>query len=156
MGRKKQNRFCPRCGEPVEINDNFCANCGRKITAKKHRRRDQPAGKGKNWKLITVITVGVLIIGGVIFSGVKRKKERKIYAAHNTGQIVSIVSQFDCSCGRCDKTLAECDCPTAKDTQAYIRELVNQGKYSRKEILQMVNKKYGYYKGKEPLIKNSS
>ncbi|MBW2000678.1 MAG: hypothetical protein JRJ29_22295, partial [Deltaproteobacteria bacterium] len=46
---------------------------------------------------------------------------------------------------------ATCDCPTAKDTYAYISDLVNRGKFSRKEVLQMVNRRYGHFTGKEPL-----
>ncbi|MBW1999682.1 MAG: cytochrome c-type biogenesis protein CcmH, partial [Deltaproteobacteria bacterium] len=142
MAKKRRNRFCPGCRELLEPSDRFCPNCGRRIPGEKRRQIAQPQ-KGNNWKWVAITSVGVAILVVVIFSGISKNKEKRIYAAHNTAQIASIVSEFDCSCGQCDKTLATCDCPTAKDTYAYISDLVNRGKFSRKEVLQMVNRRYG-------------
>ncbi|MBW2064710.1 MAG: cytochrome c-type biogenesis protein CcmH [Deltaproteobacteria bacterium] len=150
MAKKRQSKFCPGCGELIEPGDKFCPQCGRRIPGEKRRHIAQQR-KGTNWKWVAIVSMGVAILVVVIFSGVNKNKEKKIYAAHNTAQIASIVSQFDCSCGQCDKILATCDCPTAQDTYAYISDLVNGGKYSRKEVIQMVNRRYGHYIGKEPL-----
>lgn len=71
-------------------------------------------------------------------------RRQAINTAHNTALIANIVSAFDCSCGQCDKTLESCDCPTAVQTNEYISKAVGKGTYSRKEVIEMVNRRYGH------------
>jgi cytochrome c-type biogenesis protein CcmH/NrfF len=80
----------------------------------------------------------------VVVSGISSNKQKAVNVAHNNSQIQSVVSAFDCSCGQCDKTLANCDCPTAKDTTEYIAKLVGAEKYSPKEVISKVNERYGH------------
>jgi hypothetical protein len=53
---------------------------------------------------------------------------------------------------KCEKTLGNCDCPTAKEIYAYISKAVGKEKYSRKEIIEMVNQRYGHLMRKAPVF----
>jgi hypothetical protein len=80
----------------------------------------------------------------VVVSGMGTNAQKDVNRAYNTAQIASVAIEFDCSCGNCDKTLPNCDCPTAKDTYAYITKKVEKAKYSRLEVIRMVNDRYGH------------
>ena len=89
----------------------------------------------------------VAILTACIVSGMNANAEKKaVDRPHNIAHIKSIVAAFDCSCGDCEKTLKDCECPTAEETNRYISKLVGKEKYSRKEIVSMVNQRYGYLK----------
>ena len=60
-------------------------------------------------------------------------------------------SLFDCNCGTCDKTLADCDCPTAIEENKYIEDAVATAQYTRKEIIEMVARRYGGLINKDAL-----
>jgi hypothetical protein len=91
------------------------------------------------------LVVAILMAGIVL--GMNANAEKKAAnRPHNIALIKSIVAAFDCSCGECKKTLKDCECPTAEETNRYISKLVGKEKYSRKEIASKVNQRYGYLK----------
>jgi predicted nucleic acid-binding Zn ribbon protein len=139
MAKRTKRNFCPECGTAIRGRENFCSNCGNKTS-----KRRIGATKSRNWKWIAISVVAVVALITVVVAGKRSNEQKAVNVAHNTAQIGSIVSAFDCSCGQCDKTLANCDCPTAKDTIGYIGKLVGGGKYSRKEVVSMVNERYGH------------
>ncbi len=139
-GKRKKN-FCPKCGTAVRANENFCSNCGNNMSRKRAGAR-----RTSNWKWIALSVVVVAALITVVIAGKRSNQHKAVNVAHNNAQIQSIVSAFDCSCGQCDLALDNCDCPTAKDTIEYISTLVGDGKYSRKEVLNMVNERYGFLK----------
>jgi predicted nucleic acid-binding Zn ribbon protein len=144
MAKQRKGNFCPKCGNAMRARENFCSNCGNKTS-----NRRGGARKTHNWKWIAVTVVAIAALITVVVSGMSSNKQKSVNLAHNTAQIAGIVSAFDCSCGQCDKTLANCDCPTAQDTTGYISKLVGAEKYTRKEVVTMVNERYGH------LIKDS-
>jgi cytochrome c-type biogenesis protein CcmH/NrfF len=105
--------------------------------------------KLQNWIWVTGLTIVIALVITVMVSGMGTNGQRNVNHAHNTAQIASVAAEFDCSCGNCDKTLQNCDCPTARDTFAYITQEVEKAKYSRLEVIRMVNDRYGH------LINNS-
>lgn len=107
--------------------------------------------KQQNWLWITGSVVAVAVLITVVVAGMSSNQQKSVNRAHNTAQIAGIAAEFDCSCGSCDKTLQNCDCPTAKDMYGYITKNVEKGKYSRLEIIRMVNDRYGYLKNKSLL-----
>lgn len=139
MTTRKKRNFCPKCGTAIRGSDKFCSKCGNKISNKK-----TGASRSLNWKWISIAVVVVAALIAFVVSGISSNKQKSVNLAHNDVQIRSIVAAFDCSCGQCDRTLANCDCPTAKDTKNYISRLIDNEKYSRKEIVQRVNKRYGH------------
>jgi predicted nucleic acid-binding Zn ribbon protein len=139
MAKRTKRNFCPKCGTAVRTRENFCSNCGNKTS-----NRRGGARKTHNWKWIAITVVALAALITVVVSGMSSNNQKSVNLAHNTAQIGSIVSAFDCSCGQCDKTLANCDCPTAKDTTEYVAQLVGEEKYSRKEIISKVNERYGH------------
>lgn len=142
MVKKKTKKFCPKCGNSILAGEKYCSGCGRKIYEKGKRRE-----KGPNWVWIGGIVITGAILVTVVVLGIGPNKKESINRAHNTAQISSIVSEFDCSCGQCEKTLSNCDCPTAKETYAYISKAVGKEKYSHKEIIEMVKQRYGHFRG---------
>ncbi len=139
MTNAKKRNFCPKCGHAIKTGGGFCSNCGSKTSNKRTGSR-----KTRNRLWIGGIVVAVVILITVIASGITSNKQKAVIRAHNTAQMASIASAFDCSCAQCDKTLANCDCPTAEETMGYIAKAVDKEKYSRKEIIKMVNTRYGY------------
>ncbi len=135
MSEKNQNRFCPHCGHSKQPQARFCPRCG--------RRADRRGPKAVWVWIGGGALLGVLVTFFVV-SGMRDRGRQAVSASHNTALIANIVSAFDCSCGQCEKTLESCDCPTAVQTNEYIAQVVDKGRYSRKEIIQMVNKRYGY------------
>lgn len=142
MAKRKKNIFCPNCGSAVRAADSFCASCGNKRSGKINRpRKDR---KRPNWMWITGLVLVAAFTAGFIVAGMSGKEQPEVNRAHNTALIAAVASEFDCSCGNCDKTLQNCDCPTAKDTFAYISQKIRNGAYSRLEVIKMVNDRYGY------------
>jgi predicted nucleic acid-binding Zn ribbon protein len=139
MAKQTKRNFCPKCGTAIRARENFCSNCGNKTS-----NRRGGARKTHNWKWIAITVVALAALIAVVVSGMSSNNQKTVNLAHNTAQIGSIVSAFDCSCGQCDKTLANCDCPTAKDTTEYVAKLVGEEKYSRKEVISKVNERYGH------------
>jgi predicted nucleic acid-binding Zn ribbon protein len=139
MAKRIKRNFCPKCGTAVRTRENFCSNCGNKTSNKRGGAR-----KTLNWKWIAITVVALAALITVVVSGMNSNNQKSVNLAHNTAQIGSVVSAFDCSCGQCDKTLANCDCPTAKDTTEYIAKLVGEEKYSRKQVISKVNERYGH------------
>jgi anti-sigma-K factor RskA len=144
MAKRTKRNFCSKCGTAVRTREKFCSNCGNKTS-----NRRGGARKTHNWKWIATTVVAVAALISVVVSGISSNKQKSVNVAHNNSQIQSVVAAFDCSCGQCEKTLANCDCPTAKDTTEYIAKLVGEEKYSRKEVISKVNERYGH------LISNS-
>ena len=63
---------------------------------------------------------------------------------YTSPEVVSIAAAFNCSCGQCDKKLLDCDCPTARETNQYIADNLAKEKYSRRQVIEMVNNRYGH------------
>jgi hypothetical protein len=147
MTKKNRKKFCPKCGKVIKSREKFCSRCGNKIS----NGAIAGARIGQNWVWITVSVVAVAVLITVVVAGMNSNKQKAVDRTYNSPQIASIVSAFDCSCGNCDKTLADCDCPTAKETNEYISERVAKNKYSRREIIEMVNNKYGHLINKKEL-----
>ena len=139
MAKRTKKNFCSKCGNAIRARESFCSNCGNKTS-----NRRGGARKTHNWKWIAITVVALAALITVVVSGMSSNNQKSVNLAHNTAQIGSVVSAFDCSCGQCDKTLANCDCPTAKDTTEYIAKLVGEEKYSRKEVISKVNERYGH------------
>lgn len=139
MTTHKKRNFCPKCGTVIKGSDNFCSKCGNKISNKRTGAR-----RSLDWKWISIAVVVVAALIAFVVSGISSNKQKSVNLSHNNAQIRSIVAAFDCSCGQCDRTLANCDCPTANDTKKYISRLIDNGKYSRKEVIQIVKKRYGH------------
>ncbi|MBW1698958.1 MAG: cytochrome c-type biogenesis protein CcmH [Deltaproteobacteria bacterium] len=149
MGNKKKRKFCPQCGNAMRASDQYCGACGLKAAQDSGIR--PKIKKNQNWIWITASVAAAAVLITIVVSGMISGKEKAIYSAHNTAQIQSIISAFDCSCGQCDKTLKDCDCPTAKEMNEYIAKAVAREKYSRKEIIRMVNDRYGHLINKAEL-----
>ena len=147
MTKKKRMKFCPKCGKAIKSRGNFCSKCGSKIS----KRAVAGARIGQNWVWITVSVIAVAVLITVVVAGMNSNKRKVVNRTYKSSQIAGIVSAFDCSCGNCDKTLANCDCPTAKETNKYISKRVAKNKYSRREIIEMVNNKYGHLINKKEL-----
>lgn len=142
MEKRKERKFCPKCGHVIRPGDQFCSTCGEKL-------RYEAAGKprtnrNKNWILVAASVFIAAALIALVVSGGNWGKEKPVYSARNTAEIQSVVSVFGCSCGQCDKTLAECDCPTAREMRDYIAKAVVEGNHTRKEIIQMENDRYGH------------
>lgn len=142
MAKHQKNKFCSDCGKAVSAGDHFCASCGNKISNKPNKTIK--ARKQQNWLWITASAVAMAFLISIVVFNLKSNEKKSVNRAHNTSQIASIASEFDCSCGSCDKVLRDCDCPTAQDTLAYISQKVGKEKYSRLEIIKMVNERFGY------------
>ncbi len=140
MLKKPKTRFCRECGQAYKMGERFCSKCGKKL----HSMAIGQRKTRKNWIWIwgSIVVVAFLITAMV--SGMSTNKEKSVNRAHNLALIGGIVSEFDCSCGQCEKTLKNCDCPTARETQNYISKAVDKGKYSRKKIIKMVSQRYGH------------
>jgi hypothetical protein len=123
--------------------ERFCSNCGKTLSKKPIQPR-----KSRNLIVIAGAAFGVAILIAAIAWAVNKNNQNAVNRAHDIAQIEGIVFEFDCSCGQCDKTLKNCDCPTAKETHRYLSKAVGKEKYSRKEIIDMVNQRYGYLRGK--------
>jgi predicted nucleic acid-binding Zn ribbon protein len=140
MKKQKQKiNFCPKCGKALKAHDQFCSKCGNKLS-----NISLGAGIGRNWKWLTVSMVALaVVITAVVFAKTSNKSSavRQIY---NSPEVVSIAAAFNCSCGQCDKKLLDCDCPTANETHQYIAENLAKEKYSRRQIIEMVNNRYGH------------
>lgn len=135
-------RFCPKCGTGINPGDKYCSDCGRKLNDKRLK-----GGKNPNRIYIGGTVVAVLILVTVIVLLIGVNKKTSVNRAYNTAQIGSVAAAFDCSCGQCDKKLVDCDCPTAKETYAFISDAVGKSRYSRNEIIEMVNRRYGHLIG---------
>jgi len=138
---KKQNKlnFCPRCGKALKGNGHFCPTCGNKLSTISSGK-----GMGQNWKWVAVSAVAVVAIVTAVVFARSSNKQSSASRAYNSTQIASIVAAFGCSCGQCYKKLADCDCPTAKETNQYIADALAKDKYSRRQIIEMVNNRYGH------------
>jgi hypothetical protein len=95
--------------------------------------------------------MGLAFLITVVVSGMSANEQKSVKRSHKTAQITNIAAKFDCSCGQCDKTLKNCDCPTAKDTFAYIGQQLEKDIYSRLEIIRMVDDRFGFLKNKSIL-----
>ena len=145
MAKRKKSVFCPNCGNAVRAADTFCSACGNKISSKLNR--PQKSNTRQNWIWIIGLVLVVAFIGGFVVAGMggnKQNRRTDINQSHDNALIASVAAEFDCSCGTCDKTLQNCDCPTAKDTYAYIAQQIEKETYSRLEVIRMVNERYGH------------
>lgn len=144
MAKRMKKKFCPKCGDPVQTGALFCPKCGKKISS-----RRVPVKKSRNplWLAGSAAAIAAILITVVVF-GMDSYKQRAVNRAHNASQIASIIGAFNCSCGQCDKTLRACDCPTAIETQSYISKLVKGENFSRKEIIERVNERYGHLRSR--------
>ena len=60
--------------------------------------------------------------------------------------VYQVAAKFICSCGECGgKPLETCDCETAHQERAFIRQVLQSGK-SEQEAVQALNEKYGWMK----------
>lgn len=145
MAKRKKNVYCPNCGNAVRGADAFCPACGSKISSKLNRPQKSNSRQNRIWIIGLVLVVA--FIGGFVVAGMSGNKQSRpsdVNRAHDGALIASVVAEFDCSCGTCDKTLQNCDCPTAKDTYAYITRQIEKETYSRLEVIRMVNERYGH------------
>ena len=142
MAKQEKSKFCAHCGKPLKTGDRLCASCENQVSNKFHK----PARSSKlqNWIWVTGLAVVMAFAIAVMVSGMGTNGQENVNRAHNTAQIASVAAEFDCSCGKCDKTLQNCDCPTAKDTVAYITQEIEKAKYSRLEVIRMVDDRYGH------------
>jgi predicted amidophosphoribosyltransferase len=149
MAKQKKNRFCSSCGKSLRAADRFCSACGSKATLKSNRLLK--SNIKQNWIWITGAVAVLALVITIIVSGMTLNEQKPVNFGRNNAQIASIAAEFDCSCGNCDKTLQNCDCPTAKETFEYINKQLNKEQYSRLEIIKKVNDRYGYLKNKSVL-----
>ena len=149
MAKHKKDKFCSKCGKPLRAADRICAACGSKASNK--FKKLMKSNKKQNWILITGTAVVLAFVTTIIVSGMMSSEQNSVSFDRNNAQIASIAAEFDCSCGKCDKTLQNCDCPTAKDSFEFIARQINKEQYSRLEIIKKVNDRYGYLKNKSIL-----
>ena len=139
MRKQKKINFCPRCGKDLKDHDQFCSKCGNKLS-----NISIGTGIGRNWKWATVSMVALAaVVTAVVFARTSNRSN-EVSRFYNSPEVISIAAAFNCSCGQCDKKLLDCDCPTAKETHQYIADSVVKEKYSRHQIIEMVNNRYGH------------
>lgn len=139
MKTQKKINFCPKCGKALKATDQFCSKCGNKLS-----NISIGAGIGRNWKWLTISAVAVAaVVTAVVFARTSNNSSA-VSPVYNSPQVVSIAAAFNCSCGQCDKKLLDCDCPTARETNRYIADALVKNNYSRRQIIEMVNKRYGH------------
>jgi hypothetical protein len=149
MAKHKKNKFCSKCGKPLKAVDRFCAVCGSKASNK--FKRLMQSNKKQNWILITGTAVVSAFVIAIIVSGTTSNEKKSLTFYRNNDQIAGIAAEFDCSCGDCDKTLQNCECPTARETFEFIAGQINKDQYSRLEIIKIVDDRYGHLKNKNIL-----
>ena len=101
-------------------------------------------GTGRNWKWLAVSTVAAAAVVIAVVVAKSSNKPATSGRLYNSPQVTSIAAAFNCSCGQCDKKLLDCDCPTARETDQYIADALAKGNHTRREIIEMVNKRYGH------------
>ena len=139
MRHQKIINFCPKCGQALNSNNRFCSKCGNKLSD-----ISMGGGTGRNWKWLAVSTVAVAAVVIAVVIAKSSNKPATSGRLYNSPQVASIAAAFNCSCGQCDKKLLDCDCPTARETDQYIADALAKGKHARREIIEMVNKRYGH------------
>ncbi len=149
MAKHKKNRFCSKCGKSMRATDLFCPACGNRASHKS--RKVLKSNKRQNWILITGALIGLAFVITIVVSGITSREQKPAAIDRNNALIAGIAAEFDCSCGKCEKELKICDCPTAQQTFEYIGKQINKGQYSRLEIIRNVNDRYGYLKDKSIL-----
>lgn len=140
MKKQKQKiNFCPKCGKALKAHDLFCSKCGNKLS-----NISIGAGIGRNWKWLTVSMVALAVVVTAVVFARTSNKSSAVSQIYTSPEVVSIAAAFNCSCGQCDKKLLDCDCPTARETNQYIADNLAKEKYSRRQVIEMVNNRYGH------------
>lgn len=139
MKHQKKINFCPKCGQALKANDQFCSKCGNKFS-----NISMGGRTGRTWKWLAVSTVAVAAVVTAVVIAKSSNKPDTIGRRYYSPQVTSIAAAFNCSCGQCDKKLLDCDCPTARETNQYIADALAKGNHSRRQVLEEVNKRYGH------------
>lgn len=142
MGTQKRRKVCPHCKHEIKVGDQFCSTCGREARQGAGKRTRIRKKQSWQWVIVSVLFAGVLMI--LYLSSTTAGNKRFAYSERSAPLVQSIVSAFDCSCGKCILALNNCECPTAQETIDYIAQAVADGKRTRKEIVRMVNDRYGH------------
>jgi cytochrome c-type biogenesis protein CcmH/NrfF len=163
--------ICKNCGNNNEIGNNFCSNCGSKLTKRNstyHKSKKQFQKKDKQPKTLNfadelkkhkIILVSVVVIA--LFFLAKSFQNNSNYnnlQLHSkTDNIIltkngstdslttAIANKFICSCGKCEDSLTICDCQVATDERNFIQNELGQNK-SVNYIVTDVTNKYGHLK----------
>ena len=97
---ENKNRFCPKCGEKIELGSGFCSNCGYNLKSEKESRNISSSSKNDDkatlytclgWvcAVVSLFLVPLLFgAGGVVFGYLLSTKK----ATKNRGIILIIFS----------------------------------------------------------------
>lgn len=75
MTKRKTLKHCPRCGRENTEKNNFCPNCGGKLTAPAdiERRRKKESAQRKRWEW--AILVGVIAMTAIVYNVIRSAQE---------------------------------------------------------------------------------
>ncbi len=75
MNKREILKHCPRCGQENTEQNNFCPNCGGKLTApaRTERRIKKESAQRKRWEW--AILVGVIVLTAVIYNVIRSAQE---------------------------------------------------------------------------------
>jgi hypothetical protein len=101
-----------------------------------------PGGAAMNAHAVSCVVGGIALM---VLSGCAGSRPSDAGGRVTAAEVDSIASAFVCTCGCDDLRLDECppSCPNAPSAYMYIRQLLSSDKYSREQILSMVDGKYG-------------
>lgn len=123
---------------------------------KKHKKGNQGLGrkfkkKSQTLVIIVITAAAIGLVGGTLLSSFLSNNSKSSDSRGRSGRIATaeaaeIVSKFNCACGTCNLTLANCDCDDARGAQEmkdFINYNLEQGKLPA-QVVQLVKERYGH------------
>ncbi len=128
------------------------------LTYKEKRNKLNPGKKGRKGNLFLVIAIAAAVglVVGLVISGLPTDAPKgrvgspgRVLSIAPGAEAAEVIAKFDCPCGRCQLTLAECHCDDPKgaiEVKGFIQARLGEGR-PKEEVIRLVREKYGYYKG---------